>query len=59
MAKNMCYVDEPSEIADELLYSENIQLDDCITAIIGLAKIVERQQGEINDLKKAINCTKA
>ena len=41
MAKNMCYVDEPSEIIQELESSAGLYLDNCILQLSDLLKLLK------------------
>lgn len=55
--KNLCFADDPEEIADLLNGEDNVDHDDLLRAVIGLARIVSRQKSEIEKLKNKVKWT--
>lgn len=52
MAPNMCYHRDADAIADILNGENGIELQDVLTGVIGLCRIVASQQAQINVLKE-------
>lgn len=52
MAPNMCYYRDADAIADVLNGENGIELQDVLTGVIGLCRIVASQQAQINVLAK-------
>jgi hypothetical protein len=55
MAPNMCYYRNADAIADVLNGEDGIELQDVLTGVIGLCRIVASQQAQINVLKKDLH----
>lgn len=52
MAPNMCYYRDADAIADVLNGENGIELQDVLTGVIGLCRIVASQQAQINVIAK-------
>lgn len=54
MAPNMCYYRDADAIADVLNGENGIELEDVLTGVIGLCRIVASHQAQINELRNSV-----